>query len=69
MNISRRKILLTMARKCISLGELTKTAGICSTTFYSILNDGTNDTRQVRVENAGKIARALGVDVTEILAD
>lgn len=62
MRINRRKVQLAMARKCIGAAELTKAAKMPRPTTNKALSGGS-----VRPETAGRIAKALGVDVTEII--
>ena len=63
MKLSKQKILLIRARKCLSVPDMKK-AGLNAGDLNAI-----NAGRAVRPETAGKIAAALGVDVTEILED
>ena len=65
MRISRERLDIALARKCLDVSGLSKMAKIPRSTIDSAMN---NDGK-VRTSTAGKIARALGVDVTEILAD
>lgn len=62
MKISKSKVRLAMARACISTAELTEAAGMPRPTVCKALSGVS-----VRPETIGKIAKALGVDVTEIL--
>lgn len=59
-----KKVEIILARKCMTPGELYKKAGITSMSYVRAVS-----TKNSRVDTIGKIARALGVDVTEILAD
>lgn len=63
MRIDRSKVQLTMARKCIGVAELTKAAKMPRPTVTKALSGVS-----VRPETARRIAAALRVDVTEILA-
>ena len=62
MKIDREKYLLARANACMSIKDLVA-AGIPRDTLYRA------ERKNVRPETAGKIARALGVDVTEIIED
>lgn len=65
MQIDRRKLDIAMARKSISMPELMDVTGLRRETItcYKPRKRGT------RPETVGLIAKALGVDVTEILKD
>ena len=60
MKIDREKNLLARANACMSIKDLVA-AGIPRDTLYRA------ERKNVRPETAGKIAEALGVDVTEII--
>lgn len=62
MKLDRKKYELARARACMGPKEL-QAAGIPRGTLYSALNT------DVRPETAGRIAKALGVDVTEIIEE
>lgn len=62
MKINKEKYLLARAKACMGPKELVA-AGIPRGTLYSVFKG------EVRPETAGKIARALGVDVAEIIED
>lgn len=62
MRVNRKKLMLEMARKCMGTAEITKKAEMPRGTFIKVLA-GEN----VMPATAGKVARALGVDVTEII--
>lgn len=64
MTISNDKVNLALARKQTTVTSICKQAGISRNRFYVILNS-----KKVAPVTAGKIASALGVDVTEILED
>ena len=55
--------MLIRARNCQSVSDLRK-AGLTDGNLNAIWNN-----RSMRPETVGKIAKALGVDVTEIIAD
>lgn len=60
MKIDRKKYLLARANARMSIKDLVA-AGIPRDTLYRA------ERKNVRPESAGKIAEALGVDVTEII--
>lgn len=62
MKLSREKIDLFRARKCYSIAELAEVYGVSRIRMNNILNQ-----REVTPLVAGRMASALGVDVTEIL--
>lgn len=62
MKLDRRKYMIARARACMGQKEL-EAAGIPKGTLCRALSSS------VKPETAGRIAKALGVDVTEILAD
>lgn len=64
MKISREKINIEMARKKMSVAALAEVYGVSRTRINVILNQ-----REVSVVSAGRLADALGVDVTEIIED
>lgn len=63
MRIDRDKLEIAKARACMSTSEMLKAADVPRGTYSRMLNHNTT------AKTAGKIARALGVDVLEILAD
>lgn len=62
MKIDRAKYELAKARACMGQKEIVN-AGVPKGTLCRALSS------EVRPETAGKIAKALGVDVTEIIQD
>lgn len=60
LKIDRKKYMLARARACMGQKEL-EAAGIPKGTLCTALRGN------VKPETAGKIAKALGVDVTEII--
>lgn len=60
MKIDRKKYMLARARACMGQKDLVA-AGIPKGTLCTALKGN------VKPETAGKIAKALGVDVTEII--
>ncbi len=64
MKISREKINIEMARKKMSVKALADAYGVSRARINVVLNQ-----REVSVVSAGRLAEALGCDVTEILED
>lgn len=64
MKLSRDKINIHMARKKMSVTELATAYGVSRSRIHIILNS-----QCITPTCAGKLAGALGVDVTEILED
>ena len=62
MKISREKINVQMARKQMTVAALAKNYGVSRARMNVILNQ-----REVSTVSAGRLANALGVDVTEII--
>lgn len=60
MKIDKEKYMLARARACMGTKDLVS-AGIPRGTLSKIFRE------DIRPETAGKIAKALGVDVTEII--
>lgn len=65
MKINMKKILLIMARKCLSDMEMIKKAQIPYGTWCQIKSGKCHP----KVATIGKIAKGLGVDVIEIIED
>lgn len=64
MKISREKINIKRARKKMSIIGLAEAYGVSRARMNVILNQ-----REISVVSAGRLADALGCDVTEILED
>lgn len=62
MKISREKINIELARNKKTVTALAEAYGVSRARMNVILNQ-----REVSVVSAGRLAEALGVDVTEIL--
>ena len=62
MRIDRDKINIAMARKKMSVQALADAYGASRARINVVLNQ-----REVSVVSAGRLAEALGVDVTEII--
>ena len=65
MYINKKNLELAMARKCVSIKNLSTLTGI---SIYS-LTKLKNGTQKGRIKTIGLIAKALEVDVTEIIVD
>lgn len=63
--IDRDKLKLAAARACLSFRKLAQNADLSPETVTRIYKSSEN--KAVTTETAGKLARALGVDVTEII--
>ncbi len=64
MKINSKKLEIAMARTCLSITDFAVTAELPVQTLNRVMRGS-----GVRPGTAGKIARALGVDVTEILEE
>lgn len=64
IRISNRKLKIIMARQMMTTESLTERAGISRQRLYDI-----RKSKNIRPETANRIAKVLGVDVTEILED
>ena len=64
MKVNRKKLELAMARACINSKALAEAAKLHRQTLNNMING-----RGVSPASLGKVAKALGVDVTEILAE
>ena len=64
MKVDRKKLYLAMARACINSADLPEAAGLPRSTVQNAVVG-----KAVRPGTIGKIARALGVDVTEIMLE
>lgn len=62
MKINKHKLLLAMAKKCINAYTLCEWSGMQYATYRRIVSG-----QNCKPATAGKVARALGVDVTEII--
>lgn len=65
LKLDKTKIQICMARKKITSFQLVEMAGITTNTLNNAVNSG----KACKPTTAGRIADALEVDVTEILAD
>lgn len=64
MKISKRKMELSMARAKMNLYDLSEKSNVSIHTIGTVLAR-----RSCKPATAGRIAEALGIDVTEILED
>ena len=62
MKANRNKLELAMAKACMSTAELQKAAEMPRPTLNNVISG-----KSAKPATIGRIARALGVDVTEIL--
>ena len=62
MKVSKDKIDIARENRCMTITELAKAFGVSRARLNMILNQ-----REVTVVCAGRLAKALGVDVTEII--
>lgn len=62
LKISQDKVQLAMARKSMNPYDLCSSAGISYAAYRRIMKQG-----GCKIATLGKIAEALGVDVTEII--
>ena len=65
MRIDEKKLKIAMARACMNRNDLAKASGVALGTLCGISAKG----GKAAVITVGKLAKALGCDVTEILAD
>ena len=64
MKIDPRKVKLARARACMTVAKIVEKENIPRSTVNRAINGG-----QTSPETAGRIARALGVDVAEIIVE
>lgn len=64
MIANRKKLEIALARACMTSGRLPEATGLPRPTINSVIMG-----KSVRPATLGKVARALGVDVTELLED
>ena len=62
LTIDDHKFAITLANSGLTIGEAAKRAGMSRQRFSMILNS-----KRVTAQAVGRIAKALGVDVTEII--
>lgn len=64
MKANKKKVDIAMARACISLNELQEKAGMPLPTIKGVIYG-----KNVKPVTLGKVAKALGVEVEEILEE
>lgn len=64
MKVNGKKLRLAMARACMNTADLSEKAEMPTQTINGVLRG-----RSIRPATLGRIAKALGVDVTEILEE
>lgn len=64
MIADKKKLELAMARACMNTGDLQKAVNMPRPTINNIITG-----RRIRPGTIGKVAKALQVDVTEILVE
>ena len=64
MKVNLESMEIAMARACVAPKELAAMAGVTHDAIVKIIGDRT---KKPRPQTLGKIARALGVDVTELI--
>ncbi len=62
---SVQKFRLIMAKKCLTLREIAARSGVSAVAIGCIVNHG----QKPQPATVGKLAKGLGVDVVELLAD
>lgn len=64
MKADRKRLEIAMANACMNTEDVRKVAGLPRPTLNNVISG-----RNVRPGTIGKVAKALGVDVTAILED
>ena len=64
MRLDKQKLRIAMARACMDTEDVIRAAEMPRPTF-----NGAMQGRSIRPATLGRIARALGVDVTEIIKE
>lgn len=64
MKVNKQKLELAMARACMNADDLQRTTEMPRPTVNNVISG-----KSVRPATLGRIAKALNVDVTEILED
>lgn len=64
MKADRKKLEIVMANSCMNADDLQKESGIPRSSLNNVISG-----RSVRPGTIGRVARALKVNVTEILAE
>lgn len=66
MSFDTKKARLVMADHCMSMADVTRKAGLSNTTLYKIMK---GDGRNASIKTIGRIAKALGVPVQDLIAE
>ena len=64
MRVDRKKLEIAIARSCVNAEDLQKATNMPRPTLNNVISG-----RNVRPGTIGKVAKALKIDVTEILED
>lgn len=62
MKVNKKKLEIAMARACMNIADIVVIAKMQRPTVNNVITG-----REVRPATLGKVARALGVDITEII--
>ena len=62
LTIDDRKFAIALANSGLTIGEAAKRAGMSRPRFHTIINS-----KKATAQAVGRVAKALGVDVTEII--
>ena len=62
MTLNREKVDIILARKGVTVSAVCENAGFSRNRFYTVMNS-----KKISPTTAGRVAAALGVDVTEII--
>ena len=62
MTVSKSKVDIILAQRKQTVTELCEKVGFSRNRFYTVMNS-----KKISPKTAGKLAEALGVDVTEII--
>ncbi|MDY6290725.1 MAG: helix-turn-helix transcriptional regulator [Succiniclasticum sp.] len=62
---SVKKLRLLLAKKCLTAKDLSLRSGVSAVAIGNILNHG----RKPKLATIGRLAKGLGVDVTELLTE
>ena len=63
IKLNSQKLRVAQARECLSINELASKSGISRVTISQIINDERNP----KEKTIGLLARALNIDVTELI--
>ncbi len=68
VKLNAKKLFVILAKQKVTVQELAKAAG-CSTTTLQRISIDEEKNKPLQTVTVGKLAAALDVDVTELLAD